>query len=315
MGKHFDALVDIINTQIDEKEIFRSEVHTPPVKQYLTDIVRRTSLFEFPLRAEQIFPRTGKAFSEYIAYIQDYFDLSRQFGSEFLTPFKITGVEDEHSVVILHNLGDIYRVIYCGVNLMDLEPNNVALYCGEAKVNKPDNTFHFSTEINPSYFLTLAGGIRDVYDLDSEDLYVLTSKDLMQAVISYMEQVIYIMDPENFIIRKESNASIKERKRQLRSGRMDLLRRTHMRPHYICLDLEETRAFLVGESKEPFPAHPVVGHWRKLMSERYRNMKGQSIFISQYFTGEGKVIARGGWNYEVWLKKDPVTILPYSKIA
>lgn len=146
-----------------------------------------------------------------------------------------------------------------------------------------------------------------------------SGRRLLDVPVGYLgtaiEQLVYIMDPENFIIRKESNLSIQRREKDTRKGSAARapLRKTVIRPHYICLSAEDTASFLQSESKVPRPAHPVRGHWRRLMSEKFTHKHGQTIFVRQYFTGEGKIEGRDGWHYEVMVKEDPTRLVPYSQ--
>jgi len=115
--------------------------------------------------------------------------------------------------------------------------------------------------------------------------------------------VLDIMDPANFIFKKESNQA-RGYRQSILNGKKRVLEKTVMRPHYICLDEEETRDFVSFVSREPKVAHPVRGYWKNLMSERFVNKRGQRIFVKQYFTGEGNIKGREGWNYEVMVKED-----------
>ena len=85
-----------------------------------------------------------------------------------------------------------------------------------------------------------------------------------------------------------------------------------MRPHYICLSERDTKGLL--QDNEHCPAHPVRGHWRTLMSEKFVNKQGQRIFIKQYFTGEGTIQSAGGWTYQVLVKDNFGELTPYNKI-
>ena len=124
------------------------------------------------------------------------------------------------------------------------------------------------------------------------------------------------MDPANFILRKENRQSMLQRERQKKAKKKykgNPLKKTVMRPHYICLSEEDTRQFLKQESKTPLAAHPVRGHWRTLQSERFVNKQGERIYIKQYFTGDGKIEAEGGWQYQVMVKESPNRISLYGK--
>ena len=134
--------------------------------------------------------------------------------------------------------------------------------------------------------------------------------DVVNSAVAYMEQLIYIMDPENFIIRKESNQSIHETRKASLNPKRDQFRKTVIRPHYICLNEKELTDFLLDNSKEKEPRafHPVRGHWRNLISDYYKNKRGQKIFIEQYFRGKSNITGKDGWHYQVLIKTDPITL-------
>jgi len=122
--------------------------------------------------------------------------------------------------------------------------------------------------------------------------------------MGFMHGVLYVMDADNFILRKENSQSRVFDNKKKSKGRDSLLRKTIMRPHYICLGEQETADFLKNTAKEPRPAHPVRGHWRRLTSEKFKNKQGQTIFIRQYFTGSGQIQSAGGWTYQVYVKPE-----------
>lgn len=315
MGKHFDTLVELVKHHIGDEE----GMNLPNAKNYFVSLINRAALFEFPLNAEEIFPRTGKDRVEYHRYLRDYFEMSEQYGSTLLTPFKLTAIEDKESVVLLDHLEDNeYRVTSCRKVIKDEDGrqiNILSILCGDTILNKPSLDKGFLTPIALLYLTDIIDGKK--YPPFSFAPEIITQEfavtDLGTATRAYVEQLVYIMDPENFIIQKESNLSIKQRERTTKYKKKRILEKTIMRPHYICLNQEEVKSFVKRESKEPRPAHPVRGHWKTLMSERYVKMRGQRIYIRQYFTGEGKVIGHGGWTYQVLVKEDPKTIVPYYK--
>jgi hypothetical protein len=321
MGKHFDALVDLIKNNIinddDRFKADRKSMESLSVKQYLGRLVKKAALFDFPLNSEEIFPKSGKDFSEYVKYVQDYFDLSQQNGIFMLMPFQNTAIEDKVSVVFFDNLEDNeYRITACNTGPPPVGPgtNLTTLIIGDTALKKPDINFEFKMKTIILFDTSIKDGVR----IDHNNLLYHTTvpKDLATATASYIEQLIYIMDPENFIIRKENNASISQKKfigQKGKKNKKGISYKTIMRPHYICLSEEGVKEFLQNESKEPRPAHAVRGHWRRLMSEKFVNKKGQIISISQYWTGEGKVEGKNGWNYEVYIKEGPTVIKPYSK--
>ncbi len=293
MGKHFDKLIEIVKKYINEQE---TSAYIPNIKKYLTKIINRTALFEFPLLCEEIFPRSGKDKQEYRRYMYDYFELSEQNDSNFITPFKITGIEDKISVVIIENqYADKYIITSCSSEKAEKGTLDCIL-CGYLSIEKNKEN-DILIKVKAVYNRVVLNNKKMIGPLElNHSLPV--GYDLKRAASAYIEQLIYIMDPENFIIQKEHNQSITQKKKQKKKK---ILRKTIMRPHYICLSEQDTKSFLRREAKEPRPTHPVRGHWR--------------IFIKQYFTGKGKIIADNGWNYQVIVKESPTKLTPYSKIT
>ena len=311
MGRHFDALVEFAGRHIAKDEL--STYHIPDVKKYLEDIVRKAVLFEFPLLAQDIFPKSGKNNDEYSRYLHDYFVMSQQYGSFFITPFPLTAVEDSVSVVIMDNLDSgKYLITICISDVAELDDqrfNTSVVCCGYAELEPPVSGALVRGIASPQFVGTACKNERVHL---AKGGFEGAQQDLQTAMASYIEQVVYIMDPENFIFRKESRESRKFNNTK-RKKKNKVLQKTVLRPHYIILSEKDTSAFLRNKSKHPRPAHPVRGHWKKLRSEKYVNKRGQRIYIKQYFTGKGEIEAEGGWNYEVMIKESPTKIVAYNR--
>ena len=328
MGKHFDDLVEFTRKHADEREVFpRGPLFEPyfggisSVKKYLEDVLNRVSLFEFPLQAEDIFPRSGKDHTDYRDYIRNYFDMSAEYNSVFLTPFNLTAVEDKTSVVILDKRQDNKYIVTNCISaerpITGLPEKFTQAALGTLTLGRPNTDGLIPQEIIPVFSAAVYKG--EIVLAPPQGLDDACAQDLSSATTSYIEEVIYIMDPSNFIIYKENTASRQYREKQEKRAQtgkkpVDIICKTVMRPHYICLSEEDTSAFLKHESKEPRPAHPVRGHWRNLMSEKWTKKKGQRIYIAQYFTGQGQVDAPGGWTYKVMVKESPDKIIPYDQV-
>ncbi len=311
MGRNFNALVELVNKHIKPSETspFRNS-NLPPARDYLDSLIRKTALFDFPLNGEDIQPNTGMEDPEYIEYLKDYFDMSAQHGSFLITPFPVTAIEDNDSVVILDNIAENhYYLTQCRIDQTAVG-ELVTVMVGDIFLSRPGERGGFQNRISNEYTAQLLNGQR--VPLHTERA-VLTnprvSNDTNTATIAYVEQLAYIMDPDNFIIEKESNQG---RKYAGKKSAGKKLRKTVMRPHYVCLSEADTREFLQDQSKHPRSAHPVRGHWRRLMSPRYVNMQGQRVFIQQYFTGQGQVEGQKGWHYQVMIKEGPNKLTPYK---
>jgi hypothetical protein len=343
MGKHFDALVELAKREIREDETAAGI----SVRGLLVGLIRRANLFELPIESKKIRAQTEKDRDAYYKYCDDYFNMSHQHGKHLIIPsnFRPMAIEDLDSVVILENINDenrkikqSYRVVICEQGPPLLKEGSIRLMIGDIAVNDNYVEKKLPMLTSPFYILSLANGERlpghgeiladdsnhempekilNSRMIDISGLTECTAVDIGQAATSYIEELTYMMDPQNFIVRKENNVSVvnrqkQERKKGRKNGR-EMLLKTIARPHFFVLSVEDLRDFIRSESKEPNPAHPVGGHWRTLMSERYKNMRGQVIQISQYFTGDGQIKGRNGWNYEVYVKQSPDRVVPYSK--
>lgn len=315
MGIHFDSLVEFVKAGKGKENrpgFFKDgNKIIPDIQAYLEKIVRKTKLFEFPLNSEEILPRSGKEKEEYRLYIANYFDISHQYRRSLIMPFTLTGIEDKDSVTILDYIkGDKHRVIRSRQDSSYNGIEDLTILVGDVHLTKPDRHGRIPLGTSPLY--VYGSVFREGYFKDPachNATVEVGAIDLVQDAIAYIEQTAYIMDPANFIIERESNASLKQTEKEKKG--VSILRKTINRPHFICLSAEDTRAFLLEESLEPYPAHPVIGHYKTLISDRYVNMKGQRIFIGQYWTGEGEIIGRHGWNYRVFIKVSPTKVIPY----
>lgn len=316
MGKQFDSLVDLVRKSIDDDE---QTEEFGNVKNYLRNVLKRAAVFDFPIDADEIFPRSGKDMDDYMLYLADYFALSAQYDSFFLTPFPVTAVEDPTSVVIFDPIKDNkYFLISCrtqysdGAKVSSLLVTHMVL----DGIVKGDimgfNTLIYGADTDDGK------RIKSALDYDTKIQAEILQTDIRTAMLSYVEQIVYIMDPANFIIRAEHTPSVRQaRKNQQKKRKRQkaMIPKTIMRPHYVVLSQEDTVDFLKGKSKTPQAARPVRGHWKKLISERFTKKRGQTIPVRQYFKGVGEVEAVGGWVYQVMLKEDPVTLVPYDAAA
>ena len=311
MGKHFDTLVEITKKWIIEG---KSSAHIKDYKSYLGGLINNCALFELPIDPKNILHVSGKDKDEFIRYMYDYFEMSNKYGEFILGPFPLTAIEDDISVVIMEKVGgNRFMATICnrGLERGFEELGNISsLVTGSVELNPNGKIMEIKS--NSEFYATF-NEKGDCY-FNSPMIRNHSMYDLANAANAYVEELVYLMDPENFIIEKESNQSkgMRERKEK-NGGKRNKLDKTVMRPHYICLSEEDLREFAKNESKEPIPAHPVRGHMRRLISEKFVKMKGQSIYIKQYFTGQGKIEARGGWNYQVYVKEAPNKIVPYCQ--
>ena len=316
MGKHFDGLVEVVKKHITRED--SGSKYIPRVKDYLTKLVNRATLFEFPLQAEEIRPQFGKE-EGYQDYLADYFDLSKDNDCFFITPFNITAIEDPVSVVIADNIRDNEYLVTHSMSqerLVNGKPTEIhTIGCSHiiAGIRKGKHKM-FENHIKIDFYAVVGGNKRLPISLENLSLhqYKELIPDFNTGLISYFEECIYIMDPQNFIIKKESNQSKKMRAKNKKPRKQNQnLRKTTMRPHYICLSNENTTELFRGKTDSPI--RPVRGHWRKLTSSWYKKMKGKIIHVPQYYKGKGEIETEG-WNYAVMLKTEPGKLVPYKEV-
>jgi len=316
MGKHFDGLVEVVKKHLTSEE--SGSAYIPRVKDYLTRLVNRATLFEFPLNAEEIRPQSDKK-EGYQDYLADYFDLSKDNGCFFITPFNITAIEDPVSVVIADNITDNEYLLTQAISTE--KPINgkltkiYTISCSHiwTTIKKGERNM-FENHIKGDFYAAVGGNKRIPISLETlyPDEQEKLISDFNTGLISYFEECIYIMDPQNFIIKKESNQSKKIRTKNKKPRKQKQgLRKTTMRPHYICLSNEDTTELFRGKTDRSI--RPVRGHWRKLTSEWYKEMRGKVIHVPQYYKGKGEIEAEG-WNYQVMLKTEPGKLTPYKEV-
>jgi len=320
MGQHFDTLVEVVNKCMGGNE---KAPGMPDVREYFRSLVRRFTLFEFPLDPKDIFPNSGKDKEEYGRYVWDYFSMSEQYDKFLITPFKFTAIEDPLSVVFLDPMAyGRYRVTFSRINHELMEGKNglsADVVCGDVSVAKSkDHERPIIMDIMPLYLVHVFEGKRNVGGVINPNNFLLhpaASLDLSTATNSFIEEVIYLMDPANFIVEKRhKQCELERERRERKKGKgPEILQKTIVRPHYICLSEDEMRDFFRERSKEARPVRPVAGHWKTLISERFVNKRGQRIFVAQYYRGEGIMEGAGGWRYQVWLKESPTKIRPYKR--
>jgi len=307
MGAHLDRLIDVLKSPVRQTDASRARVDAD---SYLREVVEGFCLYEFPLKKADILPQSGKEISDYHRYLQDYVKMSSEYGKFFVTPHERTAIEDPESVVFLEHLDfNRYRVTnFCNGSGSFIQIGNV-------KIEDRGHPTDFFLRISPLYAAQFNGlGVTEIDVLSDSGLYAV-SQDLSNAAMAHMQETVYIMDPENFIIRVDTPLSQKEDKRRERKKNKQKknqgkLRKTDVRPKFICLDYRDTVSFLRGESKEPRAFHVVRGYWKTLLSERYKKARGRVLHIAQYNRGKGNVIGRGNKRYQVFVKNSLVDIQP-----
>lgn len=321
MGKHFDTLVELLKQKIQQEKVSKS---LPDVRRYLTGLVERAALFEFPSTSLEIPSLVGKEGEEYVLYIDDYLEISEQHGHFLATPFDLTAIEDPESVVFLDNKqGNEYRVTICS-NVQQQEHgslDDVVVVIGDVKIHGVDSDFGFPMDVKPLYVAVWNNGKKVKGHLSVYGGIYLIGCGLVDSTLAYIQELVYIMDPENFIICRESRQGINLRKKQSErpGNKPRKLEKTVIRPHYICVSEPDMHSFLQGESTKPQGEstkprefHAVRAYWKTFRSDRYVHKQGQRIFVQQYYRGEGRIEGRDGMIYQVMIKESPTTIVPHA---
>ncbi|MBN1792216.1 hypothetical protein JW826_00820 [Candidatus Woesearchaeota archaeon] len=101
MGKHFDTLVEIARKdRLTSQQSFEVNGTRTTMQEYLRDVLTRAALFEFLAKSTEL-PTSSMSGDEKLAYMQQYLDVSIQYGQTMITPFgRPAAIEDEDSVVI-----------------------------------------------------------------------------------------------------------------------------------------------------------------------------------------------------------------------
>jgi hypothetical protein len=308
MGIHFDALVRF--TKDNRKVAKASAEPIGNVKRYLEDIIRSAALFEFPTGLDNTQYKKSMDEGEYIKYVRDYFDFSEQNGKFFGTPFKITAVEDPGSVFIMDNLsGSKYTLIRANMGRTrdSLLGRVTFVTCGTVTLSKPDRVTGVVAMSDPKLLFC---GEEDPaircsygYEYDLEGL----SKQQEDIAARWVASIVYIMDPTNFIIRTNRERG--------RGGRKLPLLTSMNRARYMAM--HEQAANDLFRDRTPnglFPPRLVRGHQRGFYSDKFVRMKGKTILIEQYCTGNGHLEC-DGLHYTVMIKTPEGKVVPYDSIA
>jgi len=315
MGKHFDDTVELVRKHLGEDDMTLGRPYTPHAntRAYLAHVLEQAALFEFPLKSNGISAALGKEGKSYWRYIDDFLDLSVQHRQTLLMPYPITAIEDPESVVIMDPAADGSFRMVTG------ESDGVSTYLSCTRIKYLDARGEcVAMEVEPLYdralnnkgviqpfFYGKIGGVpaRHAYARD--------------AAVSFIEELTYIMDPDNFIIKREGPQARRPPQpgRRHKNGRPDI-RKTSIRPHYLIADAARAKDIMAhgcedGESTRI--AHFVRGHTRRLLSEKWTNKRGQIVFVRQHCRGLG-VTEHDGHRYEVIVKTGPDSLVPFSRL-
>ena len=325
MGKHFDTLAEVVNKHMADNE---SAPGMPNAREYFGKLVRKSALFEFPFDPKDIFPNSGKVHEDYNKYVLDYFRISEKYNQFLITPFKFTAIEDPISVVFLDptEYGS-YRVTLSRrispFGGKPAPPITGDVVCADVSIDISGKLgVPFVFDVMPLYHVAIFGDNRinpRFVSMKDPVEFGCAATDIRSAAMAFIEENIYMMDPENFIVEKkhrEYEVEKERREKKNKNGKNpqpDKLYKTIMRPHYTCMSQDDVTELFSSGSDEVKPPKAVRGHWRMLMSEKFVNKRWQIIPIAQYWKGDGEIKTEGGWKYQIWLKDSPDKIRPYKR--
>jgi hypothetical protein len=237
MGKHFDRIIDLMK----KKDL----INDKPVRNYLEDILNRAALFDFPLNSEKLRPKMDMTEPEYIDYMRDFFETSRKYGSFFLMPFEATAIEDPDSVVIMdRKKDDEYIVTVCEHSIhQKLQKPLESLQVFSLRFDDP--MANLVSDYNPIFDAVFFDGKKSNIEIPLFHLCDVVAT----GALAFMKTSAYIMDPENFIIRREANHARKKIAKN-EGRKKNILRKTDVRPHYICMGYDFIKNTLENEKRE-----------------------------------------------------------------
>jgi len=268
MGKHFEGLTELLKHKCigDDERLGAYKVN-----DYLPRITREAALFEFPLNGEEMMQKSGKTDPEYAKYLTDYFKISKKHGKHLITPFKITAIEDKHSVVFLENIADnMYTLTMC-----QSDEKYTEVQGGRLVISRDEKTDMFPTYVEDAMYPVVIAEDKRVLTF-TPFMKQMIAGDLVNSAVAYIEQLAYIMDPATFIVQKQGKGKGNS--------------------NYLCFDENELNAFLHQNPANEY-SYPMKGFW---------NAKENEV-IGQAFKGKSNLV-KDDFNYQVLIKKDPATL-------
>ncbi|MFA5396359.1 MAG: hypothetical protein WC346_10165 [Methanogenium sp.] len=272
------------------------ERYWPELKFYAD----KARIFEFPGVAHGTLPKEIGNFEWY--------------KENFFLPFNTVAIEDESSLVILHDLSKGAKGLFLEREFIECVPMDR----GDKFADGPaiEKEFGKLPPLAKDWFLILKGTIQ--YEMANDSWYkafgslkegILCSKDVLllgkkefwpfvgknvdvqrltkseiRNANTAIEQLMYFNNPDRFVVEMaRQNMRLPNNKKILRS---------EDRPHYVLLKPNEIRK-LVGEpsvvhSHSSPRLHERRRHIRTFRSEKYVNMKDKSIIIPATWIGKSE---------------------------
>jgi hypothetical protein len=254
------------------------------------DRVEKAHLFKFPGRPQDLLPSD----MEMAEFVKEHFFL----------PFRTVAVEDDTSVIILHDPEKDSKGLEIErwfLECSPLSPNDVGLTMESNKLlstSEPWYTVFVGRIISHGYSretehhtVHLISGIVDIGYLVAGHKIVETQrsaeitaevqhKGLVNPKVA-LEEIIYFNSPDRFVV-EVIPARTGRGKGTVKIPRSD------DRSTYILLTTKEIKHYInsshtgQGSAKEP---HPRRRHYRTLKSDHWKNKKGETIVVSATWVG------------------------------
>lgn len=305
MGSHFDTLVSVTRLLPLSSE-----------RDALERRIRDAALFEFPIASTEVRPQTGLEKEEFGRLMHEYWTRSQHYGN-LMTPFPVTAIEDLDSIVIMEQIvGNEYRVT--DAKTIDIGGPTEFVSQGRITIESLGAQMRYESHCE----FTVGAREGKLLPLrPSKELFDGLAHDLATAARTYLEELVYIMDPRNFIVEmkppeaqrhEEQIAKLRAAGQRVKLRKREgQLRKTVVRPRYIALAQEDLLEFY-HRREGPRAVHPVRGYWRWLRDERYTHARDTWSYTRQHFRGEGTFTGRGRVQYRVWVKDGPGQIRPHD---
>lgn len=317
MGKHFDNLVDVVKKQLPKHACNPA---ARSLETNLSRLVAETALWDFPIHSNEVFPRSGKDMDGYMRYISEHFERSREADLFFAMPFQqLTAIEDLDSVVFLETAENHFNVTSARLTSVSLGGEEQSLYevlAGQVEVQGISRSGLVMRAV-PDYFMHILGDGRFTAETPRDPVLCRAmATDLSQAAQSAVEEVVYIMDPENVVLLKETNQYRRNQRKNGNGKDRKPLKKTTDRRVYVCVPEHDFRELYRTSEERAIPIHRVPAHWRTYSSKRYtERIRGTRQLIQEYLRGNGKLTCPGGEHYQVMLRTGMTDYTPIEHLS
>lgn len=307
---------------IFDRALKAAELGFTPLFKFL----RGARLFEIPKRPQDFLPSD--------AIPPDELELLRE---TFFLPFKTVAVEDPCSCIIIQDTEDDARGMdkkRIWVEIMPQVSERPEVYIDDVEETRRNNEINSALGMSKDLIIIFGtiNSLDYVYDgakprLDATvgQLYVYDDRqrttknvsgiaermgdvdDIAESsgrnVITALEEVMWINDPDHFVLEETPERAIERRKRSGSKKRREQIPRSYERPKYTIMRPHNIRKRM-GLPEPDAPSgikrrpHDRRAHYRKLQSDKFVHKKGQWVPVTATWVGpkENKV---GGKRYKV----------------